>query len=327
MLHRSKKNLFVVLNPFQLMCAQEAREKFCRGEDNYLVIIDRCGSDTPEYRQKNAALDTGWSLVTRHREPKNKGAMRIPARLWNTLRIRMKMARATGKVFLGDPYLKWFRMLGRMFGDEVIWLDDGAASIFVIPHFLSKGCLNEPNETTPKYFSVFSNPKIEAQTCGAIMRNDFALLRQSRHPNQVMANKQAFFIGQWLSEKGGVDQDAELKVLSMAVESLSDWKITYVPHRHESDEKLAKIAKLMPIQRFEKSIEATMLSNEVLPQLFVSWYSTALFTLGQMVPECERISIQVPLSAATEKQKAEWSLVYEALRDDDVEIRDYGSLI
>lgn len=325
MLHRTKKNLFIILNPFQLMCAQEARDKFCRGEDNYLVIIDRNGPASREYRQKNLVLDAAWTLVSRHSEPKKKSVLRIPVRLWNTFQIWKNMRGAKGKVFLRDPYLNWFRMLGRIFGDEVTWLDDGAASIFILPQFMAAGYLDAPNETTPKYFSVFSNPKIEAQSCGAVLRNEFSSLRTSRNPNQVVVPKKAFFIGQWLSERGGVKQDEELTVLTMAVGELSDWEIVYVPHRHESAEKLARIQEFMPVQAFEKSMEETLLSGEELPQLLISWYSTALFTLGQLLPECERLSIQVPLTAASDKQSSEWSLVYQALRDDDVEVLDYNA--
>lgn len=320
---RRRRNLAIVLSPFQLICAQEAREKFCQGERNDLVIVDRRGPETPEYIQKQAELDGGWNKVVRVAEPERRGFRRFIIRLKNTGILLIRLGMGKGKVFLGDPYLNWFRILGNIFGDEVVWLDDGAASINVIEKFERKGLLQGPNETTPKFFSVFSSPDLERRTNGALMQNDLTLKRQCRNPKQTVSPKQAIFIGQWLSERSGVEQDEELHTFATYLKEFPDWEFTYISHRHESPAKLAEIAKLVPVKRFDRSIETALLESDTVPEMIVSWYSTALFTLKRLFPDVKVQAFQVPLTHSKPLQRSEWMRVYKVLDQQGVPIMGY----
>lgn len=316
-----KRNIFIVLSPFQLICAQEAREKFCQGETNFLVIIDRNGPGTLEYVQKAAELDEVWDKVVRFREPRQKGLKRFLTRLNNTCRLLVKMGFGKGKVFLGDPYLNWFRYIGGVYGDEVIWLDDGAASINVIAKFEDEGLLAAPNQTTPKFFTVFSSPDLEARSNGAVMQNEMLVKRATRRKKQTIVANTAIFIGQWHSEKLGTPFTAELNEFLRWIRDFDGWDVTYVAHRHESKDKLNEISKVMTVKSYETSIETAFLHSEELPQVIISWYSTALFTLNRLFPEIEVISFQIPLNDICSRQRAELMRVYGALDGQGVEIK------
>ena len=313
MTRSSKRNLFFVLSPFQLMCAQEARERFCSGETNHLVFIDRNGPGTTEYTQKQNELDDKWDNVSQYREPRRRGFPRFLYRLRNTALILSRQGMRKGKVFLGDPYLNWFRYMGKIYGDEVIWLDDGAASINVIKKFLGLGLLRQSNATTPKFFTVFSSPELEQRTAGAVMQNDLQVWQRRRQSGQRIKPKSAIFIGQWLSERGGESQEDELTAFREGCKRYEGWDLTYISHRHESQEKLDEIRKVMPVKSYTRSIETELLQQEDIPELILSWYSTAMFTLGHLFPEIKREVLFVPLREANERQKAEWINVYEAM--------------
>lgn len=308
-----KRNIFFVLSPFQLMCAQEAREKFCKSDINHLVFIDRNGPESAEYRQKQNELDDGWDKIFRYREPRRKGFKRFIRRLVNTSFIFMRHGIGKGKVFLGDAYLNWFRYLGNIYGEEVVWLDDGASSINVIKRFRGRGLLDQPNKTTPKYFTVFASPELEAQTSGAVMQNNLSMIQKRKVPGQVIRKKTGIFIGQWLSERGGVSQDEELEALFEGCKKYANWDLTYVSHRHESKKKLDQIREVMPVVSYTRSIETELLNQKELPEVVLSWYSTAIFTVGQIFPSIRREVLFVPLTEASDRQRTEWTNVYEAM--------------
>mgnify|MGYP006092861025 CR=1 FL=1 len=72
----SKKNLFLVLNPFQLICAIEARSEFGDNANNILIILDREAKQHIAYRQISNLIDLNWHRVIRLNEPKNRGIWR-----------------------------------------------------------------------------------------------------------------------------------------------------------------------------------------------------------------------------------------------------------
>lgn len=317
-----ERNLFVALSPLQIICAREARENFCQGEQNHLVVIHRFSKTSKDYRHKLREVGEGWWKVTHLRETKRRGLARVFIRLWNTAYISVRHRCGSGKVFLGDPYIKWLAMLGFVFGDEVVWLDDGAASINILNKFTKSGKLCRPNKRTPKFFTIFASDQIIAKTNGAVVQNKLTTLRASQRADQRQKPQKALFIGQWLSERAGVAQEAELDNLFRFAKRLEGWDLIYAPHRHESAKKLALIAQHIKVVQFEDTIERTLLQAEVLPTLIASWYSSAIFTLARLYPEICYQSLQVPLNEATDQQITEWMCVYEAMKHIGVELID-----
>ena len=316
------RNLFVVISPLQLICAQEAREKFCAGEDNHLVIVNRNAIGSRDYKQKVNELDSYWTKITEVSEPKSKGIKRFFVRIKNTLIIIVQHGLFRGKVFLGDAYLNWFRYLGKLFGQEVTWLDDGASSINIITQFAARGLLNSPNERTPKFFTIFANEQQVIKSNNAVVINKLEFFQRQRANGQYLEEKSMIFIGQWLSERGGVDQSKEVALLQSISKKYDGWKIQYVSHRHESAVKLTKIREFMNVVEFEKSIEATLLASSAVPEVIMSWYSSALFTLKPLLPQTDFSAIRVPLDDASERQSGEWLSVYGALESLDIKVID-----
>lgn len=319
------RNLFVVLSPLQLICAQEAREKFCLGEYNHLVIVNRNIIGSRDYKHKINELDEYWTKITEVSEPKNKGIMRFLIRIINTLIIFSRHGFSSGNVFLGDAYLNWFWLLGKLFGNEVTWLDDGASSINFLADFNARGFLNTPNKRTPKFFTIFASHGMVKNSNCAIVINNLEVFQRRRCLNQIVQQKSMIFIGQWLSERGGVDQDAEVAILQSLMKKYQGWDVRYISHRHESSIKLEKIKDFMKVVEFERSIESSLLASSEVPEEIVSWYSSALFTLKPLLPKTKFSALKVPLEYASERQASEWLCVYDALEGIGIQIIDPSS--
>lgn len=314
------RNIFIVLTPFQLICAQEAREEFCKEDCNHLIIIERRRKGTVEHTQIECELDKSWQLVTRHREQPKHNAFRILSRIKNTFKIIYLHGIKKGKVFLGDGRISWFRTLGRMLGTEVIWLDDGAATINIISDFKSKGLVNEPNSPIPKLYTIFANDALKIKSNGAIVKNNLRTLAKSRRGDQTVAEGKAMFIGQWLSEQGVIDVGYEVALLAKTREFFCNWEIKYICHRHEDSKKLNEIGDFFHVCSYKNSIERQLLKEKQVPELIISWYSTALFTLRELFPEARIVSIELPQSTIAIHQRKSIGNVYNVLKSLNIEV-------
>jgi len=314
------RNLFFVMSPLQVICAQEAREAFCAGEENHLVIIDRTPPGTPDYDQKRIELDDKWHKVTSHSEAKSKGLARTVNRLWNSARIRWHHGGAKGKVILGDPKISWFAWLGRRYGTEVVWLDEGSQSITVLKEFFAKGLLTKPNATTPKFFTLFATDDMVAASGGSVVHNTLSQLRRIAAPTQQVDRTQALFLGQWISEYGLLTQDEELKAIAFAQDSLPDQQMTYACHRHDSAGKLAKIEPLMTVTRFEEAIERHLLQQAKVPGVIVSCCSGALLTLRRLYPELTYVAVRPDYDLADAAAQERLRNLYAAFETLGIEV-------
>lgn len=306
-------NIFIVMSPFQIVCANEARDRYCSGESNHLVVIDGGSHGDHAFRQKTAEIDSNWTKVTRIADVKDRRQWRFILRLLKTFSIIRKNGWRRGKAFVGDPKKNWFRFVAILLGTEVIWLDDGASSINLLKKNLGKSILQSPNATTPKFFTIFGNPKLEKVTLGAVVQNDMRY-SVSKISNQSGSNGLIYFAGQWLSEMGVVSLKQELFTLQEAVDWLDPSRVIYIPHRHDSSLKLNEIAKICKVKALNCTLETYLGQEDQLPDAIVSWYSTALFTVKVLYPSIQLISIRVPLSSTQEKMHEEINNVYRNIK-------------
>lgn len=311
--------LFVVISPFQIVCAQEARDTFANGAPCHLVIVSREPPDSPDFRHKTEVFDDGWARITWLREPKERGLVKSLLRVWLTAKIAARHGKSRGRVFLGDPDIKWFASLGRMFGPHVTWLDDGSASISVLERFLERDDHRSANPDTPRFFTIFGTDQLAADTNGAVLQNNLASIG-AKSAQQGVAPKQVWIIGQWLSERGGISRAVELHLLQDTLATVPEADVRYIPHRHESAEKLAEIGKFCAVTPLGQPVETVLREAEVLPGQVLSYYSTALFTIRLLFPQIHVSGVQVPYAEASAKEKALWESVYRHMDDQGIDV-------
>jgi len=306
------RNLFVVLSPFQLICAQEARAKFCSNQKNELVILHREPIGSPSYTQIVAVLDENWGRVRHVWEPKKKGPALAWARLKITAALRVSYVYKANAVFLGEPRIGWFQKLGTWFGKNTVWLDDGAATLLLLRK-LEPNLSPNPDSDLPRLFSAFVTDEMQKQSGHVLLHNEFKQLQSEIVPKPA-DEKQLLIIGQWISEAGDLSQSQELALIDQVMRSHVNWSICYVPHRHDSSEKVEKIANLGPkVTPLGMPIELAIRLSGSVPTKVISFYSTALFTLKSMFNSIDAVAIRPDFPNLSDSRASDIDLVYREM--------------
>ena len=311
--------LFIVITPFQLMCAVEARNVFCGADKCHLIVIDRERVGHPSSEHLTRTIDRHWDSVIRLQETKRRGLPRTLSRLWLTFKLLIHLpsngALRNRAVFVGEPRVSWLRALGKFFGHATVWLDDGAASLFAIADMRNSRSYRLPVDGLPHMFTIFGSAEIEAENAGGIAHN-----RMNEHDNASamharISRGEAIIAGQWLSEAKLISQEDELKYLQAVKSALKDWDVTYAPHRHESQEKLDLIAAMgLPVVRLDNPMEVDFGEREAVPELLISWYSTVLFSARTLFPQMKVCGLRPPLSDETSDGLRQVEIVYDAMK-------------
>lgn len=312
--------LFIVISPFQLICAVEARNVYGSADKCHLVVLDRERAGHPSSEHLTRTIDARWDSVIRLRETKSRGLRRGFCRLWLTTKLLVHLfsqrALNNRAVFIGEPRISWLRTLGKMFGRVTVWLDDGAASLFAIADMRRTGVYRLPVDGFPHMFTIFGSSSLEVETAGGIAHNRMNEKDVAATSQIGVSYGEAVIAGQWLSEAKLVSQNDELKYLSAVTSALSDWDVTYVPHRHECQEKLDRIAEMgLTVLRFDKPMEIEYAQREAVPELLISWYSTVLFNAQTLFPQMKVCSLRVPEASHMSKDWPQINIVYDAMSD------------
>ena len=314
------KNLFLVETPLQLICAQEARDRFCAEEHNHLVVICR-GSAEAIFHKTLFEADGGWSRVTHVRERTRRGRGRIVNRLWWTCVILARHGPFRGHVFTASPFRDWHTRLARLFGKDVTWLDDGAASIKHLGQFAGTDCLSFPNRKTPKFFTIFGTPELEKQSNGAIVQNALSTRRAKLRAKRIEADK-LWFLGQPISGLKGISEEDELSVLERVVAEAGQEKtVIYIPHGAEKEAKLERISEFCTIYRPDICLESALSLADDLPGSVMSWFSTGLFTLKLLFPDIKASAIQLPLDTVPKETRDGMEAVYNYYAQFGISVR------
>ena len=300
----TQTNLFLANTPLQLICAQEARDKFCKGERNHLLVLRRGTGESPVYRKTVLEIDDGWTRVTHVHERTRRGPGRSLNRLWWTLVILARHGPVRGKVFLASAFRDWHSTLARLFGREVTWIDDGTSSIGHLNRFSGSAYLSSPNHTTPKFFTIFGTAELERESNGAIVQNMLSARRTGQESRLTDPGK-VWFLGQPISQIGALSEEEELALLEKIFEEVGrDKTIVYVPHGAEKDDKLDRISRFCALYRPYFCVESALNEVEKLPVSVMSWCSTGLFTINLLFPQIVVSAVQIPYDG-TPKEKCE----------------------
>ena len=267
------KSLFIVISPFQIISAQNARDELCLSAINEIWILNRHESGTSGYSQIKNVLDKKWSKVVWTTDSTQRGVLRVLKRL---LFIITSFAWRYDFVFLGEPRSSSQNAIGKALGGEIWYLDDGTSSIRLIDQVLSGQKV--------KLYTIFGTRELEKKSQGAVVENKKFFLDYNP-PKPV--NNEVIFIGQSLSETNILSRAQEIAQIQEVYSN--EWrKITYISHRNDHPEKLKIISRTgIQILGLNIPLEIYYKSHPVLPAKIIGWFSTALFTLHKAYPQIE----------------------------------------
>ena len=279
-------NLFIVLSPLQLICAQSARDRFCAGEQSQLIVIHRCESDEAGALQVKSVLDGNWSRIQVFSEHRLRGPKRSLFRIAWLLKIGAARKWAKGKVFLGEPRISFFRALGLIFGKSVTALDDGASSLNLIRE--RQSVAQRWANGMPEIYSLFVTPEIAEASQGAMVRHE---LNPTYDAVPTARLPEVAFIGQPLSETGFMSLDEELLLITR--QRPAEAGFAYLAHRNDRPHKHQRLAELgIRVLSFDWPVELVFAAAAEKPRTVISCFSTALFTLSRMSPDIKFIAVR-----------------------------------
>lgn len=316
----SKKNLFLVLNPFQLICAIEARSEFADNANNILIILDREAKQHIAYRQISNLIDLNWHRVIRLNEPKNRGIWRNVLLFKNLIKIFLTFYFERVNIFVGDDRVSFFQKTIKLYGKSVVRLDDGIDAIYSLQNYKSGQPLPPQVGSLPHYYTIFS----DNDTKYSIIKNDFNFLKNSVKKNHTH-HFDTVIIGKALSERFPRILDFELELITKTLKH--DSKAVYITHRHDSFGKIAKIAKLgCIILELNEPIEVYFIKERNIPNLFVSIGSTALYTLKTLFPKTVCLTIIPDWSLLPQIEKLAYEKRLVTLKNTGVKALTIGEL-
>lgn len=338
--------VFLVESPFQALCATEARLKISSDEAATIVTIRRHPDRSRNEQQIGLILDRyGWQDRL-HLDIANGTPLSKFLRIMGLLRSLQDAAgSAAVKVFIGEYRYDLMHFIGNALSAEESWLLDDGAAMLQIRSCLDKGWsalrpwsfrpfglfllgVAVPRGWAPPayqgrfIFTIFDSLLIGER----VVPNRLEGLRKTRRP--TIRLDEAWIIGQKLSESGICAVDAEVSAIKQIATGMSarSERILYMAHRDDSTDKLRRIADLglLRVRKNEAPVEL-QIDQESLPGTVGGFYSTALFTLHQLVPEMELTAFRLPRKQISAAYVEYIGTCYQALQHFGIRVEQLRS--
>jgi len=285
-----KNILFFVESPLQLLCAYEAIGYFNLKKYQIYIrlsnlpvndnqIINICKLLFNNYEQNNIRYLT---IV-----PNLNFTSILKILLYKVLLV--KYIFNLDKIAIGNFQSNFFSFLIKWIkASKVLLLDDGSGSLNV-----------QKLLTNNNAFDTFTFFKIEKKNNQKIYINNFHRIKKLIK-NKIIHNE-IIFIGSKISEMK-IISESEFLFLMQKISKYFNKKIIYIPHRGESNQKINKIKNIknIRIMTLNYPIEMIGIYNQIMYNTFVSFFSTALFTLKNIY-NIESIAIKFNYNNAKNK--------------------------
>ncbi|MBC8197450.1 MAG: hypothetical protein H8E60_06155 [Candidatus Marinimicrobia bacterium] len=286
--------LFFVESPLQLLCAYEAIGYFKLKKFQIYIrlsnlsvndnqIINICKLLFNKYEQNNIKYIT---IVP------NLNFIAILKIILYKILI-FKYIFYIDKIAIGNYQSNFFSFLIKWVDTKkVLLLDDGSGSLNV------QKLLTKENA-----FDTFTFFRLEKKYNQNIYINHFHRIKKLVK-NKIIHNE-IIFIGSKISEVR-IISEAEFLLLMQKIVKYFNKKIIYIPHRGESNQKINKLKKIknIRIMTLNYPIEMIGIYNQNMYNTFVSFFSTALFTLKNIY-NIEPIAIKINYNNAKNKDMIE----------------------
>jgi len=289
----TKKNLFMVSTPWQLVNASEAISAF-NAKGNVLIV--RATSNQINIRQMQALLQPDdWSSIVYLSN--NKSNFLQYAKV-------IKDCKKThyDKIFIGWDWFSQILFSNVVFNDAYI-IDDG---LLTITHY------NELRLGVKKYqeffkkklrfilfgFKVFTFKRIGFFTSFLlpnldnikIKRHNFQSIRKKYSAKNFQKNKDVFIVGQALTEKEVMSQKLYNQYIAGICRYFQGCNVLYIPHRDEKNIfRFVDSFDGMELKIIDQPLEIFLLESKVTPKAIVGLFSSLLVNVRQLLNSSKNI--------------------------------------
>ncbi len=220
-------------------------------------------------------------------------------------------------IFLPEYYSGFSRTIYNLFfrkEKDIFFMDDGVATLYTQRKLFSK-------DFSKNLFTFFDS--LEAYPNQILKKHNFENLKKfifSKNIN-IPKKEEVVFIGQAFYESKIMSIENNVRLVKQVSELFKDKNIVYIPHRRESELKLYKINNIenVSIKKIFYPIELFTYFECYIPSKFVSFVSTALFTLNKLY---DSNIIALNFNYNNYGRKENMKLTYEELKKINIKVLD-----
>ena len=163
-------------------------------------------------------------------------------------------------------------------------------------------------------YTVYTSLPIE-KSIETFSDNKLEIINKKHLKAEMIDGNSINIIGMKLSEIGFMDEEIYLEILDKTVREYPTATINYYPHRGESENKLRKISDQgYIIHKNNLPIEEFFLKNGAPRGIYLTFYSTALYNLSNMLDKCVFYAIEPNITFWPEKHRKGISMCYDLFR-------------
>ena len=317
-------NLFLITSPLQLINAIEAKSHF-KLTSNILVVIFTEHQSKNKNQISRLINEDEWDHV-----------IRFDQRLKNTkttfLRqiklVKLLQKKSYNMLFCGDFSSINKMIIANVKKKKVYLMDDGAVTIN--RHLNELGGKNSTQKIPLKRkirqwrFNLFGLKTIPTDTINIftsyeltphgneeIIRNELKYFRETFLANATIDNT-VYFLGQPLSDIQIIGRETYLRYIK-AIRNYYGTKIVYIPHRaeHTMQDIEEMEDELFEVMYTDLPIELEFITTNRYPMQIGSFFSSALFTLNIIYPECKITAFEIETEQIKENHINDIGAVYD----------------
>lgn len=288
-------NIFFIESPLQLLNALEAKYFYHLSKEDSILVVLNAGSQE-NLKQIQFLIDSDdWGMVQQFTY--NIASVK---NIFGRIKEITEVLKETGgveRVFIGEYKNQIMRHFANTYKKaEVILLDDGAAILNVYNRILKKERFDSRSIVKRllkryvlgiKYYNIkkltfFTAYDLKETANLAVEKNEYACLK--KRISSMEHNDAVYLLGQPMSEKNIMDEEAYLEYIRRLAEFFPDKNVIYIKHRSENDAKMKKIEELfgITVKRFNTCIEYELAYGEYLPFMVIGFYSSALINCSKI---------------------------------------------
>lgn len=317
---------FNIESPLQLLSAISAAKKLHVKESILLVNLSKGN------RQKNDAqilelIDYDfWGKVIIHK--KSSGLKKDFVTAYRMLKLRQIYKGKVDKYFFGE-YRNFNMALlsGLLDPQERVLLDDGSFTITAQNYYISQGNVPYDRSLRSKVFARILKKNLKPNLYSFFKLDLVAgQINYYELPTKktILVNEQeAYFFGSKFSERKNMSLEQELNILKKITSVYAGYKLLYIPHRDESQEKLNRIVGLgYYIKNLGRPAELFFDETNVMPKLVISYYSTILYTCYIRFSNIDIVSIDIEKELVKKNAKLSAREIYQYYKELGIKVLD-----
>lgn len=316
-------NLFLITSPLQLINAIEAKEHF-KLTSNILVVIFTEHASKNKNQISRLIKEEEWDQVIRF-DQRLKNSKTTFLRQIKLVKLLQK--ESYNMLFCGDFSSINKLIIANVEKQKVYLMDDGATTINRHIHELGVKHSDQKIPLTKKIrhwrFNLFGLKTIPTDTINLftsydltphgneeIVRNELKYFKETFLAHATVDNT-VYFLGQPLSDIEMITRETYLGYLK-AIRDYYGTKIVYIPHRaeHTMQDIEAMQDESFEVMYTDLPIELEFITANRYPMQIASFYSSALFTLNIIYPECTITAFEIEAEKILSKRTGALESVY-----------------